>query len=145
MGLPTLVSRVSRGPEEQRTSLNQSIPCRFFSLDSRHSTSCLHTSTEHIPISQSVCINGLPYLEMESESLASHQNVAQRYGQEHATHQCPAGFVVWPQSALKPASGAFYNANERGGLEEWRPILTNGIVDACLACQSTARRAENKF
>ena len=48
-------------------------------------------------------------------------------------------------NAPKPASGAFFNANERGGLEEWRPILTNGIVDACLACQSTARRVENKF
>ena len=44
-----------------------------------------------------------------------------------------------------PASGAFFNANERGALEERRPILTNGIVDACLACQSTARRTENKF
>ena len=39
----------------------------------------------------------------------------------------------------------FFNANERGGLEERRPILTNGIVDACLACQSTARRQENMF
>ena len=36
--------------------------------------------------------------------------------------------------------GLFFNANERGGLEEWRPILTNGIVDACLACQPMARR-----
>ena len=41
--------------------------------------------------------------------------------------------------------GLLFNANERGGLEERRPILTNGIVDVCLACQSTARRTENKF
>ena len=42
-----MVSRVSRRPEEQRTSFTQSIPRRFFSLASRHSTSGLHTSAEH--------------------------------------------------------------------------------------------------
>ena len=67
--------------------------------------------------------------------------MAQICGQEHATHQCPAGFLVWPQRALKPASGAFFNANETGGLEEWRPILTNGIVDACL---HVSRRPEEQ-
>ena len=39
MGLSTLVSRVSRRPEEQRTSFNLSIPSRFYRLTSRHSTS----------------------------------------------------------------------------------------------------------
>ena len=43
MGLLTLASRVSRRPEDQRTSFNQLIPRRFFSLASRHSTSGLHT------------------------------------------------------------------------------------------------------
>ena len=28
----------------------------------------------------------------------------------------------------------------RGCLEERRPILTNGMIDACIACQSMARR-----
>ena len=61
----------------------------------------------------------------------------------------PAGFLVWLAAIALPvyipASGTFFNANERGALEERRPILTNGIADACLACQSTARRTENKF
>ena len=39
----------------------------------------------------------------------------------------------------------FFNANERGGLDERRPVLTNGIVDAFLVCQSMARRTEKKF
>ena len=61
------------------------------------------------------------------------------------TSRYPGGFLVNPQNAPEPASEAFFNANERGAHEERRPILTNGIVDACLACQSTARRTENKF
>ena len=69
----------------------------------------------------------------------------QKTSEQVFTSRYPAGFVVKPQNTPKPASGAFFNANERGALEERRPILTNGIVDACLACQSTARRTENKF
>ena len=136
MGLSTLVSRVSRRPEEQRTSFNPSLPRRFFCLASRHSTSGLHTSAE-------------PKLDNQSAKTASHtskwnpqaqlahQEVPQRCGQEHAIYQCPAGFLVWPQKAPKPASRAFFNANDGGWLEERRPILTNGIADACHACQST--------
>ena len=57
----------------------------------------------------------------------------------------PRWFFSLATKRTKTASGFFFNANERGGLEERRPILTNGIVDACLACQSMARRTENKF
>ena len=35
--------------------------------------------------------------------------------------------------------GLFFNANGRGGLKERCLILTDGIVDACLACQSTSK------
>ena len=69
----------------------------------------------------------------------------QKTSEQVSTSRYPAGFLVNPQNAPKPAPGAFFNANERGALEERRPILTNGIVDACLAYQSTARRKENKF
>ena len=69
----------------------------------------------------------------------------QKTSEQVFTSRYPAGFLVNPQNAPKPAPGAFFNANERGALEERRPILTNGIVDACLAYQSTARRKENKF
>ena len=53
MGLSTLVSHVSRRPEEQRTSFTQSVPRRFFSLASRHSTSGIYTSAEHKIANQS--------------------------------------------------------------------------------------------
>ena len=69
----------------------------------------------------------------------------QKKSKQVFTSRYPAGFLVNPQNELKPAPGAFFIANERGALEERRPILTNGIVDACLAYQSTARRTENKF
>ena len=70
----------------------------------------------------------------------------QKTSEQVFTSRYPAGFLVNPQNAHKPAPGAFFfNANERGALEERRPILTNGIVEACLAYQSTARRTENKF
>ena len=68
MGLSALVLHVSRRPEEQRTSFNQSINRRFFSLVSRHSTSVFFACTTQI--SPSVCINGFLYHKMESESLA---------------------------------------------------------------------------
>ena len=69
----------------------------------------------------------------------------QKTSEKVFTSRYPAGFVVKPQHAPKPAAWAFFNANERGALEERRPKLTNGIVEACLACQSTAKRTENKF
>ena len=47
MGLSTLVSHVSRRPEEERTSFNLSINRRFFSLVSRHRTSVfLHAESK---------------------------------------------------------------------------------------------------
>ena len=57
----------------------------------------------------------------------------------------PQDFLFGHKEHLSLIQGLFFNANERGGLEERRPILTNGIVDAYLACKSTARRPENKF
>ena len=144
MGLSTLVSHVSRRPEEQRTSFTQSIPRRFFSLASRHSTSGLHTSAEH-KITNRSAKTASHTSKWNPQAQLTHQKVPQRYGQEHATYQCLAGFLVWPQKAPKPASRAFFNANDGGWLEERRPILTNGIVDACHACKSTTRRQVNKF
>ena len=43
---------------------------------------------------------------------------------------------------LVPFQGRF-SMQIRGCLEERRPVLTNGMIDACIACQSTARRPEN--
>ena len=67
IGLSTLVSRVGRRPEEQRTSFNQSTPRRFFGLASRHTTRFSACRTQ---ISPSVCINGFPYHQMESSDIA---------------------------------------------------------------------------
>ena len=75
-------------------------------------------------ISPSVCINGLPYNEIESRA---HQNLAQRCRQEHATYQCPAGFLVSPQSAPKPASGAFSMRMRGVGLKNGVPYLQMGL------------------
>ena len=68
MGLSTLAWHVSRRPEEQRTSFNQSIPRRFYSLASRHTISVFFACKTQI--SPSVCINGLPYHKMESTDIA---------------------------------------------------------------------------
>ena len=57
----------------------------------------------------------------------------------------PQVFLLTHKTHPSLRQGLFFNANERGALEERRPILTNGIVDACLAYQSTARRTEDKF
>ena len=136
-GLSTLVSRVSRRPEEQGTSFNQSIPRRFYTLASRHSTSGLHTSAER----KIVCINVLPYLKMESLSSPCASERATKMWTRACNLPVPRRFSCLATKRTKTASGFFFfNANERGGLEERRPILTNVIVDACLACQSTARR-----
>ena len=57
----------------------------------------------------------------------------------------PQVFLFGHKAHPSLIQGLFFNTNGRGGLEERRPILTNGIVDACLASQSRARRTENKF
>ena len=80
---------------------------------------------------------------MESESLACVSERGTKMWIRACNLPVPRRFSCLAKKRTKPASGAFLNANERGGLEERRPILTNGIVDACLAGQSTARRAEN--
>ena len=144
MGLSTLVSRVSRRPEEQRTSFTPSLPRRFFCLASRHSTSGLNTSAEHKLDNQSATTTSHTSKWNPQAELA-HQKVPQRCGQEHATYQCPAGLLVWSQKAPTPASRAFFQCILGGWLEERRPILTNGIADACHACQSTTRRQVNIF
>ena len=66
--LSTLAWHVSRRLEEKRTSFNQSIPRRFSSLASRHSTSGFFACKTQI--SPSVCINGLPNHKMESSDIA---------------------------------------------------------------------------
>ena len=68
MGLSTLAWRVSRRPEDKITCFNYSIPRRFFSLASRHSTSVFFACKTQI--SPSVCINGLPSHKMESSNIA---------------------------------------------------------------------------
>ena len=60
-------------------------------------------------------------------SLCAHQNFAQRCGQEQATYQCPAVFLVSPQSAPKPASGAFSMQMSGVGLKNGVPYLQMGL------------------
>ena len=67
MGLSTLAWHVSRRPEEQRTSFNQSIPRRFYSCLAAIALPFFTCKTQ---ISPSVCINGLPYHKMESSDIA---------------------------------------------------------------------------
>ena len=140
MGLSTLVSRVSRRPEEQRTSFTQSIPRRFFSLASRHSTSGLHTSAEHKLDNQSAK-TASHTSKWNPQAQLAHQKVPQRCGREHATYQCPAGLLVWSQKASKPASRAFFNANEGVGLKNGVPYLQMGLPT--LATR-VSRRPEEK-
>ena len=140
MGLSTLVSRVSRRPEEQRTSFTPSLPRRFFSLASRHSTSGLHTRAENKLDNQSAK-TASHTSKWNPQAQLAHQKVPQRCGQEHATYQCPAGFLVWPQNAPKPASRAFFNANEGVGLKNGVPYLQMGLPT--LATR-VSRRPEDK-
>ena len=145
MGLSTLVSRVSRRSEGQKTSSNQSIPRRFFSLTSRHSISG-YTYQCRMQNSQSVCINSLPYLKMESSSSACASERATKMWTRACNIPVPRRFSCLVTKRTQACLRFFFfNANERGGLEERRPMLTNEIVDACLACKSRARIPENKF
>ena len=57
----------------------------------------------------------------------------------------PQVFLLGHKAHPGLLQGLFFNTNGAGGLEERRPILTNGIADACLPCKSRARRTENKF
>ena len=112
MGLSTLAWHVSRRPEEQRTSFSQSIPRRFSSLASRHSTSGFFACKTQI--SPSICINGLPYHKTESLDIVCAPERSAKMWTRVAIYQCPAGFLIWPQSAPKPASGAFFQCKWEG-------------------------------
>ena len=140
MGMSTLVSHVSRRPEEQRTSFTQSIPSRFFSLASPHSTSGLHTSAEH-KIANRSAKTASHTSKWNPQAQLAHQKVPQRYGQEHATYQCLAGFLVWPQKAPKPASRAFLMQMMGVGLKNGVPYLQMGL--STLATR-VSRRPEDK-
>ena len=125
MGLSTLVSRVCRRPEEQRTSFNQSIPCRFYTLASRHSTSgFLHGKRK---LAHPSALAASHTTKWNPQTKLAHQNVAQRCGQEYAIYQCPAGFLVWPQSAPRLLQG-FFSMQMRGvGLKKGVPYLQMGL------------------
>ena len=140
MGLSTLVLRVSRRPEEQRTSFNQSIPRRFFSLASRHSTSGLHTSAE-----RKIAISLHKRLPIPQNGILSSACASER-ATKMWTRACnlpvPRWFSCLATKRTKTASGFFFSMQMRGvGLKNGVPYLQMGL--STLAWR-VSRRPEDK-
>ena len=123
MGLSTLVSRVSRRSEGQKTCSNQSIPRRFFSLASRHSTSG-YTYQCRMQNGQSVCINSLPYLEMESSSSACASERATKMWTRACNIPVPRRFSCLVTKRTQACLRFFFSMQMRGvGLKNGVPCL----------------------
>ena len=148
MGLSTLVSRVSRRPEEKRTSFNQSIPRRFYSLASRHSTSVLlFFFACKTQISPSVCINGLPYNKMESSDIACapERGDGQKNREQVLTSRYPQVFLVWLTAIALPVYIPVQKAKYSIGLHKGPPIPRNGILKLGLRIRTSHKDVDKSM